>query len=134
VDPFAIIILGGIAGLVIALFLLGRYFPGSGADQLDWKPTRSVEQEVQNEIDDLDQMREAVNRRRRARGGEELTEEGVRANVAQDLKKQTEMRDRYTAADDIEQMLEAKNARLRRRGRPEITEAEFRASLGDGSG
>lgn len=130
-DPFAFIVFGGIAGLVIAFLLLGRFFPGSGAQQLDWKPTRSVELEVQNEIDDLDQMREAVNRRRRARGGEELTEEGVRANVAEDVKKQTELRERYTAADDVAQMLEAKNARRRRRGQPEITEAEFRRSLGD---
>ena len=128
-DPFAFIVFGGIAGLVIAFLLLGRFFPGSGAQQLDWKPTRSVEQEVQNEIDDLDQMREAVNRRRRARGGEELTEESVRANVAEDLKKQTELRENYTADDDVAQMLEAKNARRRRRGQPEITEAEFRASL-----
>ena len=128
-DPFAFIVFGGIAGLVIAFLLLGRFFPGSGAKQLDWKPTRSVEQEVQNEIDDLDQMREAVNRRRRARGGDELTEEDVRANVAEDVKKQTEMREKYTAADDIAQMLEAKNARRRRRGQPEITEAEFRKSL-----
>ena len=130
-DPFAFIVFGGIAGLVIAFLLLGRFFPGSGAQQLDWKPTRSVELEVQNEIDDLDQMREAVNRRRRARGGEELTEEGVRANVAEDVKKQTELRERYTASDDVAQMLEAKNARRRRRGQPEITEAEFRRSLGD---
>jgi hypothetical protein len=74
VDPFALIMLGGVAGLVIVLLLVGRFYPGSGAEQLDWRPTRSPEVEVQNEIDDLDQMLEAVNRRRRARGEPELTE------------------------------------------------------------
>ena len=83
-DPFALIMLGGVAGLVIVLLLLGRFYPGSGAEQLDWRPTRSVEVEVQNEIDDADQMREAVNRRRRARGEAELTEEDIRARVAED--------------------------------------------------
>ena len=76
VDPFAAIMLGGVALLLVALLLLGRFYPGSGAQQLDWRPTRSPELEVQNEIDDIDQMREAVNRRRRARGEAELTEDG----------------------------------------------------------
>jgi hypothetical protein len=84
VDPFALIMLGLVGGLVIVLLLLGRFYPGSGAQQLDWRPTRSVDVEVQNEIDDFDQMREAVNRRRRARGQAELTEEELHARVAED--------------------------------------------------
>ena len=83
-DPFALIMLGIVGGLLVTLLLLGRFAPGSGAKQLDWSPTRSVEVEIQNEIDDLDQMREAVNRRRRARGEAELTEEHLRARVAED--------------------------------------------------
>ena len=43
----------------------GVFYPGSGAEVLDWNPTRSPELEAQNEIDDLEQMREAANRRRR---------------------------------------------------------------------
>jgi hypothetical protein len=77
VDPFALIMLGGVAALVIALVLLGRFYPGSGADQLDWHPTRSPELEAQNEIDDLGQMREAINRKRRARGQPELGEDDL---------------------------------------------------------
>ena len=84
-DPFAAIMLGGVALLLVVLLLLGRFYPGSGAQQLDWHPTRSPELEVQNEIDDIDQMREAVNRRRRARGRAELTEGDLRARVAEDL-------------------------------------------------
>ena len=78
--------LGGVAGLVIILLLLGRFYPGSGAQQLDWRPTRSPELEIQNEIDDLDQMREAVNRRRRARGQAELTDEELQERLAEDAR------------------------------------------------
>src|SRR3954463_247233 len=74
-----------VGGLLVFLLALGRFYPGSGAQQLDWRPTRSVELEVQNDIDDLDQMREAINARRRARGEGELTEDAVRARVAEDL-------------------------------------------------
>ena len=38
VDPFAAIMLGGVALLLVALLLLGRFYPGSGAQQLDWRP------------------------------------------------------------------------------------------------
>jgi hypothetical protein len=48
---------------------------GPGAEQLDWRPTRSPELEAANEVDDLEQMREAVNRRRRRRGEPELSED-----------------------------------------------------------
>jgi hypothetical protein len=94
VDPFAAIMLGGVALLVVALLLLGRFYPGSGAQQLDWRPTRSPELEVQNEIDDMDQMREAVNRRRRARGEAELTEDDLRARVAEDQAETLRLRER----------------------------------------
>ena len=93
-DPFALIMLGLVAGLLVVLLGLGRFYPGSGAPQLDWRPTRSVELEVQNEIDDLDQMREAINARRRARGEEELSEETLRARVAEDLAERRRLRER----------------------------------------
>ena len=67
--------LGIVGGLLVALVLLGLYHPRTGAQTLDWRPTRSAEVEVQNEIDDLDQLLEATNARRRARGEAELTED-----------------------------------------------------------
>jgi hypothetical protein len=94
VDPFAAIMLGGVLLLLVALLLLGRFYPGSGAQQLDWRPTRSPELEVQNEIDDMDQMREAVNRRRRARGEAELTEHDLRERVAEDYAETLRLRQR----------------------------------------
>jgi tRNA(Ser,Leu) C12 N-acetylase TAN1 len=81
-----------VGGLLAAFLLLGRFHPGSGARQLDWRPTRSVEAEVQNEIDDEAQMREAINVRRRARGQAELTEQEVRARVAEDVAERRRLR------------------------------------------
>src|SRR5439155_882783 len=80
-DPFAVIMTVIVGGLLLILILLGVFYPGSGARQLDWKPTRSAEVEVQNEIDDLDQMLEAANERRRKRGAAELTEDTLHAQV-----------------------------------------------------
>jgi hypothetical protein len=92
VDPFALIMFATVGGLLAAFLLLGRFSPGSGARQLDWRPTRSVDVEVQNEIDDEAQMFEAINVRRRARGREELTAKDVRARVAEDVAERRRLR------------------------------------------
>jgi hypothetical protein len=81
VDPFTAIITGGLAVFVVALLLIGRYYPGSGADVLDWKPTRSPEVELQNELDDVAQMLEAQNEIRRRRGLPDRTEDDVTADT-----------------------------------------------------
>ena len=128
-DPFAVIILGSVGGLLVALLLIGRFTPGSGAEQVDWRPTRSVETEVQNEIDDLDQMLEAANRRRRSRGEAELTEAGLHSTVASDLADSTKLREAYLEDLEVVQVLEVKNRRRRARGQQELTLDEFRSSL-----
>jgi hypothetical protein len=92
VDPFALIVFAIVGGLLAAFLLLGRFSPGSGARQLDWRPTRSVDVEVQNEIDDEAQMFEAINVRRRARGREDLTAEDVRTRVAGDVAERRRLR------------------------------------------
>jgi hypothetical protein len=129
VDAFVIIVVGGLAALVVALLLLGRYHPRSGADVLDWRPTRSVETEVLLDFEDVDQMIEAQNERRRRRGEPEITERQVRERVAADLREANARRETYIEAQDIAQMLEAKNQRRRARGLPEISEEEYRAKL-----
>jgi hypothetical protein len=117
------------AGFVVGLLLLGLLHPGTGAQALDWKPTRSAELEVQNEIDDLDQMLEATNARRRRRGDPELTEESLRSSIGADLAATTKRRDDYLEDMDIAQMLDAKNARRRAKGLPEITAEDYRAQI-----
>jgi hypothetical protein len=77
-------VLGGIGIVVLVLVVLGRFYPGSGADLLDWRPTRSYETEVQLEMEDVEQMIEAQNEYRRKRGERELTEDEVRASVARE--------------------------------------------------
>jgi hypothetical protein len=66
------------------ILLVGHFYPGSGADLLDWKPTRSYETEVKLEIDDVQQMLDAQNEMRRRRGAPELTTEELNEKVAED--------------------------------------------------
>jgi hypothetical protein len=84
VDAFPLIVLGGIAIVVGVLVLIARFYPGSGADLLDWQPSRSYEAEIELEAQDVEQMIEAQNRYRRKRGEPEITEDEVRQNVARD--------------------------------------------------
>ena len=82
-----LIILGTLAVLAFmvgVLVLVGHFYPGSSADIVDWKPTRSPEVEAQNEIDDIRQMMEAQNEMRRRRGAPEMTEAELQAGVAED--------------------------------------------------
>jgi hypothetical protein len=73
-----------LAFMIGVLVLVGHFYPGSSADLVDWKPTRSPEVEAQNEIDDIRQMLEAQNEMRRRRGAPELTEADLEEKVAED--------------------------------------------------
>jgi hypothetical protein len=94
VDEFAIFVLGGLVVAIGVFLALGRWYPGSGAEQVDWRPTRSPEVEAELELDDVDQMLEAQNARRRASGRPERTEEDIRAQVAEDERWREELRRR----------------------------------------
>lgn len=79
-DPFAAIIGGLVLIMVIGLVALGLWYPGSGAEVLDWKsPRAQAESEAALESDDLAQLLEGVNARRRARGERELTVRELRS-------------------------------------------------------
>jgi hypothetical protein len=84
VDAFPLIVLGGIGIVVLVLVLIGRFYPGTGADILDWRPTRSYETEMELELQDVEQMIEAQNRYRRRRGEPDLTEDEVRESVTRE--------------------------------------------------
>jgi hypothetical protein len=71
---FVLLSLVAVGLIVLCLVLLARAYPGSGADLVDWKPTRSHEVEAQLEIDDVQQMIDAQNEYRRRRGETDLTE------------------------------------------------------------
>jgi hypothetical protein len=73
-----------IGAIVLVLVLLARAYPGSGADLVDWRPTRSHEVEAQLEVDDVQQMIEAQNEYRRRRGAAEITEEDAERMARED--------------------------------------------------
>jgi len=94
VDEFAVFVLFGLI-VVLGIFLgIGKWYPGSGAEHVHWRPTRSPELEAQLEVEDIDQMLEAQNARRRASGRRELSEHDVRAQVAEDERLREELRRR----------------------------------------
>jgi hypothetical protein len=81
VNAFTVICGGLLAFFVIAVLLLGAFSKRSVADYLDWKPTRSPEVELQNEVDDVAQMIAAQNEYRRRRGVPERTQAEVEEEV-----------------------------------------------------
>jgi hypothetical protein len=100
VDEFAVFVLFGLI-VVLGIFLgIGKWYPGSGAEQVHWRPTRSPELEARLEVEDIDQMLEAQNARRRASGRPERTEEDVRIQVAEEERWREELRRRARESND----------------------------------
>jgi hypothetical protein len=94
-DEFGIFVFGMLLLIFLAFLALGKWYPGSGAEQVDWKPTRSYEDEVRLELEDVDQMLEAQNERRRRDGRPEITEEGMRTSVELEERRRKQDSDRY---------------------------------------
>lgn len=65
-------------GALILIVILARLHPGSGADLLDFDPAKRLEQRYAAEFEDMEDMMETHNRRRRARGLPEQTEDEYR--------------------------------------------------------
>ena len=97
-DEFGVFVVFAFVVVVGIFYALGRWYPGSGAEQVDWRPTRSPELEAELELDDVDQMLEAQNARRRASGRPELTEDDIRERVAEDERWRDELRRRRPEA------------------------------------
>jgi hypothetical protein len=95
VDPFTAIAVGGLCALILALLALGKWYPGSGADVLDWKPTRSPEVEFQNELDDTAQMIAAQNALRAKRGLPPRSEDDVELAIERDKAELRAISERY---------------------------------------
>ncbi len=94
-DGFTAVVLVFLVGIVLVFVAIGRYHPKSGAEVLDWKPTRSHEDEARLELEDVDQMIEAQNERRRRSGRTELTEDDVRGEVEAEQRRQRERARRH---------------------------------------
>ena len=92
---FGLIVMLGLIGLGLVFLAIGKWYPGTGADVLDWKPARSYEDEVRLELEDVDQMIEVQNERRRKSGRPEITEEEIRADVEEHYREQKALSERY---------------------------------------
>jgi hypothetical protein len=85
VDGFTLVVVGGLAALVLVFWLLGRYYPGSGLEQVGLRSARELaERREELEAEDLDQLLRAHNARRRARGESEVTADELEARVARE--------------------------------------------------
>jgi hypothetical protein len=100
VDEFGVFVLFSLIAVVLIFLAIGKWYPGSGAEQVDWRPTRSYEDEIRLELEDIDQMIEAQNERRRASGRPEITEDDIRAQVDEAERWRKSEAERYRQGDE----------------------------------
>jgi len=82
VDPFSLVVVGGLAALVLIFWLLGSHNPGSGLERVGLQSARELaERREELEAEDLDQMLRAHNARKRGRGEGEVTAEEYEARL-----------------------------------------------------
>jgi hypothetical protein len=131
VDPFVIAMLGFLVAMILWLVFLGKYFPGKGYEQIGWKSAQQItETREALEAEDLTQMLDAANARRRARGEKEVSVEELEMRVIEDRNEMSRRRDQLLAERELDELLEATNARRRARGLPERTREEVEREFG----
>ena len=92
-DPFTVVVVGGLAALVAVFWMIGRYYPGSGLEQLGLQSARELQERREAlEAEDLDQMLAAHNERRRARGEAEISADELEARVMRELSEESRRR------------------------------------------
>ena len=88
-DSFTLVVVGGLAALLVVFWIIGRYYPGSGLEQLGLQSARQLhEQREALDAEDLDQMLAAHNERRRARGEPEISADELEARVLHERSEQ----------------------------------------------
>ncbi|MBV9796702.1 MAG: hypothetical protein JO039_01540 [Solirubrobacterales bacterium] len=130
-DPFALVLVGGL--LVIALFvwLVGKYYPGSGLEQLGLKSAREIMETREGlEAEDLEQMLAAHNARRRARGEPEVSASDYEHGVMRELHEARRRHEQDLADRELDELLAVTNTRRRQRGLPERTREQARDEFG----
>ena len=130
-DALAILFVGGLVAIGLWSWLARSRSPRSGAvEPLGLRsPREIVEDREALEAEDLAQMLEAHNARRRRRGEPERTVDDIELLVAADLVEARRRREAYLAQRDLADLLEATNARRRARGLPARTPEEARREL-----
>jgi hypothetical protein len=131
VDPFAVVLFGALGALVLALWLIGKYFPGSGLEQVGLRSAREISETREAlEAEDLNQMLAAHNARRRARGEAEVTANDMELRVTQEMHEQRRRHDQHMEERELDELLEVTNARRRARGLPPRTREQAREEFG----
>jgi hypothetical protein len=134
VDPLALIWVGVVAVLVLCLWLVGRFYPGSGLNEIGMRSAREIaERREELEADDLEQMIAAHNARRRARGEREVTAGDLELQVAADIRDQQRRREAYLADRELDELLAVTNARRQARGQPPRTREDVQREFGGSS-
>jgi hypothetical protein len=138
-DALAILLVGSLIAIGLWSWLArsgSRSRPGPRARTADPLGLRSPREIVENrealEAEDLSQMLEAMNVRRRRRGEPERSVEDVERVVASDLGEVRRRREAYLADRELDQLLQATNARRRARGLPERTREDVQREYGTG--
>ena len=91
----SLLVIGALIAIVLVFLAIGHYYPGSGGDVIDWKPTRSPELEAELELRDIDEMLEAQNERRRRSGRPEMSELSVHAELEAERRARAAATERY---------------------------------------
>jgi hypothetical protein len=97
---FELAVVGGLLALVLVFYAIGKYSSATPAEYLDWKPTRSVETEIELELQDVSQMIEAQNERRRRDGRPLIDEDAYRNQVEMATREQRERAEAYRREQD----------------------------------
>jgi len=135
VDSFALVLIAGLAILVLWVWMLGRANQSRGMEPFGLRSARQiVEDREELEAEDLAQMLEAHNQRRRRRGEADMTVADLERRVMEDVSDQRRRREAYLADRELDELLEATNARRRARGLPERTREEVQREFGSGAG
>jgi arsenate reductase len=95
IDTFSIIVTVSLTLFFVWVIALGLWHPRSGADVLQWRPTRSAEVETQNDIDDVTQMIAAQNALRERHGKVHRTQDEVEAQVRDHQREMADYADAY---------------------------------------
>ena len=113
---FELAVVGGLLALVLIFYAIGKYSSATPAEYLDWKPTRSVETEIELELQDVSQMIEAQNERRRRDGRPPIDEDAYRNQVEMATREQRERAEAYRQEqDELRAQLGDKEFRRRER-------------------
>jgi hypothetical protein len=91
---FELAVVGGLLAVFLVFYAIGKYSTATPAEYLDWKPTRSIETEIELEHQDVAQMIEAQNERRRRDGRPLIDEDAYRNQVEMATREQRADADR----------------------------------------